>query len=297
MIEEPKKIEDFIDQIHLGKWENVMPKIPSNSVDMIITSPPYNVKLGQNKFRDKSKGYAECEDDLPYDKYLEWMNDFFYACNRVLKMGGRIGLNIGDGANGQIPTHADFTQLLKNVGIWKYKQQDPDIVPFQMMTTIVWNKQQIGASTSWGSWKSPSMPSFPTQFEYILVLGKGSTRHEGDPNKITVSGEDFIRNSRALWEFPPETQMMKQYGHPAAFPPELPRRLIDQLTYAEDIVLDPFSGVGTTCAVAKQMGRHYIGIEMTKKYYETSLERLNGVPITQRIKVGKEEISVPEWMG
>lgn len=287
-------ISDFTDKIHLGKWEAIMPHLPDNSIDIIITSPPYNVDLGNNK--SKKHAYEEHNDDIPYDKYLEWMNDFFYESNRVLKTGGRFCINIADRANGQIPSHADFTYLIRKVGVWKYKRQDASIVPFQMLTTIVWDKGQMGNSCSWGSFKDPVQPSFPTQFEFILVFGKGSTRHEGDKTKISVSKEDFIKNSRALWTFPPETMMTKKYDHPAMFPEALPRRIIDQLSYEDDIVLDPFSGIGTTCVVAKSMKRHYIGIEMTEKYYNKSIERLEGTATIEKINVDGEEIEVPNWM-
>ena len=212
------------------KWEDGMPTVPSNSIDLIVTSPPYNVGLGKNRFRDKDKGYESYDDNMPYDEYLNWMDKLFAECYRVLKPSGRIAINIGDGSNGSIMTHVDFSIRMRD----KHK--------FIPITTIVWNKKQIGGSTSWGSYQSPSNPSFPTQFEFIIVMAKETRQHLGDKSKITVSGKDFQRNSRALWEFPPETQMMKLYGHPAAYPEELPRRLIDQLTYEEDVVLDPFSG-------------------------------------------------------
>ena len=276
-----KTIEAFIDQIHLGKWEEVLPEIPSNSVDIVITSPVYNVRLGQNKFRDSSRGYDSCNDDMPYTDYLDWMDKLFAECYRVLKSGGRICVNIGDGENGKIPTHADFTIRMR------------DKIGFKMFTTIVWDKKQIGASTAWGSYKSPSQPSFPTQFEFIIVMAKETLKHEGDKSKVTVTGKDFQRNSRALWSFPPETRMMELYDHPAMYPEELPARLMQQLTYEDDIVLDPFSGVATTCAVAKKLRRKYIGIEMSKKYYDKSIKRLSEIPVTKKSETGE---IIPDWM-
>jgi site-specific DNA-methyltransferase (adenine-specific) len=128
-------------------------------------------------------------------------------------------------------------------------------------------------------------------------MAKETTKHEGDKNNITVGGKEFQRNSRALWSFPPETRMMGEYHHPAMFPEELPRRLIQQLTYKDDVVLDPFSGAGTTCTVAKQLSRKYIGIEMSEKYYKTSLNRLSLTPntIINIDEKGKETVTA-EWM-
>lgn len=199
-----------------------------------------------------------------------------------------------------IPTHSDFTQIILNLHkSWDtyarlYKHINPDdIKKFQMMTTIVWHKKQIGNVTSWGSWKSPSSPSFPTPFEFILIFAKEKLKHEGEDRIISVSKEDFMRNSRALWEFPPET---RKTDHPCPFPEELPRRLIDQLTYEEDIVLDPFSGTATTCAVAKQMNRHYIGIEMSEKYHSMGIERLSQIPMTKKIEINGIMVDVPDWL-
>jgi len=273
-----KTIEELVNKIHLGKWEEVMLQIPDACVDIIITSPVYNVSLGSNKF--KKDKYDTCEDNMPYDDYLNWMDKLFAECYRVLKPGGRIALNIGDGANGSVCTHADFTVRMR------------DKAKFIPMTTIVWDKGQIGNSCGWGSYQNPVQPSFPTPFEFIIVMAKETVRHEGDKNKITVGGKEFQRNSRALWRFTPETRMKELYDHPAVFPIELPIRLLQQLTYEDDIVLDTFSGSGTTCAAAKKLRRQYIGVEMSKKYYEKSLIRLREIPITKRTENG----TLPDWM-
>lgn len=302
------------DRLVNSKWEEGMPTVPSNSVDLIVTSPPYNVSLGIGN-KHKKDAYESYDDNMPYDEYLRWIGTLFYACNRVLKTGGRLCVNIGDGANGSIPTHVDFTHMLVNeIGQskdmdgrlvyysdlerqWLTTEVNPDgIEPFKMMTTIVWNKNQIGASTAWGSFQSPSQPSFPTQFEFVIVVAKGKTKHEGDKSKISISKDDFIKNSRALWTFPPETQMMKLYNHPAMFPEELPRRLIDHLTYEDDVVLDPFSGAGTTCAVAKKMNRRYIGFEMSKFYHEEATQRLSEIPSIEKKLIDGKVVDIPDWL-
>lgn len=195
-----KNIEALIDKVHLGKWEDIMPQIPDNTVDLIVTSPPYNLNLGDNKF-NKNK-YDTYDDNIPYQEYLKWMGEFFKESYRVLKSGGRICVNIGDKKQSKEVTHVDFIVRMKEVG-------------FIMLCPIVWNKSQIGNRTAWGSYKSPAMPCFPTPFEYIIVMCKDSLRHEGDPAKITVGGKEFQTNANALWEFPPESGMMKKWDHPA----------------------------------------------------------------------------------
>jgi DNA modification methylase len=259
-------------ELHNDSWENTLPKIPTGTVDLIVTSPPYNIDLGQSDGKD---AYTDHDDDMPYKKYIYWISRLFVQCNRVLKKGGRICVNIADGANGSVPTHAHFIDELLTCCAG---HDEPSIyLPYEYITTIVWDKLQMGSSTAWGSWMSPSCPSFPTQFEYILIAGKGTKKHAGDQEKATVGRDNFIKNSRALWQFNPENRM-KEMGHPAMFPEELPRRLIDQLTYEGDVVLDPFNGTGTTTSVAKSMGRQYIGIEKSKKYYDKSLIRMGSVP-------------------
>ena len=264
-----KTIEELVNKIHLGKWEEIMPQIPDNSVDIVISSPPYNVSLGiENKF--KTDAYDNYDDNMPYTEYLEWMGKCFRECYRVLKSGARICINVGDKKQSKDVTHVDFIVKMREIG-------------FLMLCPIVWHKGQIGNRFAWGSYRSPAMPCFPTPFEYIIVMCKDSLRHEGDPSKITVTAKEFQTNANALWEFPPETRMMDKYDHPAMFPEELPHRLIQQLTYEDDIVLDCFSGIGTTCAVAKKNRRRYIGIEMSEKYYKTSLRRLGEIAVTKKI--------------
>lgn len=130
-----KKIEEIVNQIHLGKWEEVMPQIPDNSVDIVISSPPYNVSLGDNKF--KKDAYENYDDDMPYDQYLDWMESLFTECYRVLKHGGRIAINIGDRKQSKEVTHVDFIVRMRKIG-------------FIMLVPIVWHKGQIGNRFAWG---------------------------------------------------------------------------------------------------------------------------------------------------
>ena len=259
----------MINKVHLGKWEDVMPKINDESVDLVLTSPPYNIKLGTST-KVNRKPYDTYDDNMTHDEYLIWMDKLFVECNRVLKTGGRMVINIGDSANGKIPLHAHFTVRALDLDLPPWHPYES----FLMMSTIIWNKNQIGNRTAWGSWLSPSNPSFPTMHEFILVFAKGTYFHEGDKEKITMNRDQFIRNAQAMWSFLPETQLMQVYDHPAMFPEELPQRVIEMLTYEDDVVLDPFCGAGTTCVVAKRNRRNYIGIDISEKYVKGANKRL-----------------------
>ena len=176
--------------------------------------------------------------------------------------GGRVCINIGDKQNGKIPTHSDIIQFMTKE------------LHYLIKTTIIWNKNQTGNRASWGSFKSPQNPSFPTPFEFILVFCKDSQRKIGNLENITVAKNEFITNSSASWSFMPETRMNKIYNHPAMFPIELPYRLIQQLSYKDDVVLDVFSGMGTTCLAASMLKRKWIGFELSEDYAARSRERI-----------------------
>ena len=238
----------FINEITCGDSEQLVQELDDNSIDLLVTSPPYNVDLGYNK-KHKSP-YDLYQDNKVHSDYIQWLTRMFENVKPKMVSGGRVCINIGDGKNGSVPTHSDIIQFMtKELG-------------YLLMTTLIWNKNQIGNRTSWGSFQSPSSPSFPSPFEYILVFAKDTKKKEGDKDKITVDKDDFIKNSLGMWNFAPETRQ-KKMGLNAMFPVELPKRLIEMLTYGDDVVLDIFSGLGTTCLAAKCLGRHYIGFELS----------------------------------
>lgn len=233
-----------------------MRKMTDGSVHCIITSPPYNVDLGNNKY--KKDGYQIHKDNMPYSEYLTWMAKVFAECYRVLSPDGRLCINIGDGKNGKISTHSDFIQICKEIG-------------YLPLTTIIWNKNNTSNRCAWGSYLSAKAPSFPRPFEYVIVFSKtpGLLR-EG---KTTISREEWIEFTNGLWTFAPEKEQ-KKLGHPAMFPVELPYRLIQMLTYENDIILDPFMGVGTTGVACVKTNRQFIGIELDKAYVDSAEKRI-----------------------
>jgi len=227
-----------------------MKDIPDKSIHCIITSPPYNVGLD----------YDEYKDNKPYEDYLHWMKEIFSESYRVLTDDGRMCVNIGDAKNGSIPTHSDFIQIAKEIG-------------FHILTIIIWNKNTTSNRCAWGSFMSPSSPSFPRCFEYILVFCKSPKLiHKG---KITIEKKEFIDWSNGMWSF--NCENLKKIGHPAAYPVELPKRCIRLFTYEDDVILDPFIGSGTTAIAAIMENRRFIGFEMSEDYYKIAEERINNL--------------------
>ena len=140
---------------------------------------------------------------------------------------------------------------------------------------ILWEKNNYNCKyTAWGSWKSPSNPYLKYTWEFLEVFSKGVLKKEGDKDKIDIDADEFKKWVIAKWSIAPESEM-KKYNHPAMFPQELAKRVLKLFSFRDDIILDPFNGVGTTTFVAKQLGRRFIGIDTSKEYCETAISRLS----------------------
>ena len=231
-------------------------------INLVITSPPYNVDLGNNKLN--KRGYDIHNDSMTPSEYYWFISNTFSKIWNKQADDGRVCINVGDTKNGSGPLHVDIVNILHQIGYKSY-------------TTIIWDKNQVGNRCSWGSFKSPSCPSFPVPFEYILCFYKNSKKllRKGETD---LEKQEFIDWSLSLWNIPPETQQ-KKIGHPAMFSREIPRRLIKMFSYIGDTILDPFSGAGTTAVVAKELKRNYIGFEISPKYCEISDNRLNSIKV------------------
>lgn len=242
--------QSFKNSIICGDSEVELKKIPDNSIDLIFTSPPYNFGLG----------YDLHEDGVHWDEYFQKLFDIFSECIRVLKNGGRLIVNIQPFYSDYIPSHHIIsTNLISQKLLWKGE--------------IIWEKNNYNCKyTSWGSWKSPSSPYLKYTWEYIEVFCKGSLTKKGDKSNIDITGDEFKKWVVAKWSIAPERKM-KVFGHPAMFPEELVERVLKLFSYENDIILDPFNGVGTTTLVARKLNRVYIGIDTSPDYCNVAEKR------------------------
>jgi len=253
-------------EIWLGDCLEILPTFEAEFVDLVVTSPPYNV----------GKEYSMYDDSRPYASYLSFLEDAFKEVYRVLGIGGRLALNLPftrvsrkrsflDAPRENL--YADVCSILKSIG-FKYRD------------LILWDKGHTWRRTAWGSFASPSNPYVVSPVESIGIWHKITAKHRGY-RQADITREEFVEWSNAHWCFPGETSID---WHPAPFPEELPRRLIKFYTYPGDMVLDPFLGSGTTVKVARELGRCSIGIEIDPSYCERAVERALGPsPSAERV--------------
>lgn len=236
--------------------------IPNNSIDLIITSPPYNVDIHYNSHAD----------NLTYEDYLEFTQKWIAKCFDLAKDEGRFLLNIPLDKNkgGQKSVGADITKIVKDVG-WKYH------------STIIWNEGNISRRTAWGSYKSASAPYVIAPVELILVLYKTNWKKTGESRENDITKEEFMQWTNGLWTFKGESK--KKVGHPAPFPIELPRRCIKLFSFVGDMVLDPFLGSGTTLIATYLHNRKGIGIDVDKEYCDLAIKRLQ-----QEAKINQQSL-------
>lgn len=239
-----------MNQIICADALTALKEIESNSVDIVLTSPPYNFDMNYDEHNDKDESH----------RYIDTLLSIFDECIRTLKDGGRLIINVQPNYKEYFPSHHYLTTALVERGlIWRGE--------------IVWLKNNLKKLTAWGSWMSPSCPYLSYPFEFIEVFSKTTLKHSGEKTNIDITKDEFIKYVNGHWTIAPETRM-KDFDHPAMFPEELVRRCLKLFSYKNDLILDPFNGVGTTTLVAHELERRYIGIDISETYCNTAKQRI-----------------------
>lgn len=251
----PKADIEAINVPSVGAWADKiycssstsMDEIPDNSIALAFTSPPYNV----------GKDY---DADIDVSEYLQLIEDVGKEVYRKLRPGGRYLINVANvGRKPYIPLHSLFWQLHLEIG-------------YLPMGEVIWQKAKgANGSCAWGSWMSAKAPRLRDIHEYILVLAKQDYSRP-DKGESDISRDEFMDATLSIWNIPPESA--QRVGHPAPFPVALAARVIRLFSYKGDVVLDPFVGSGTTCVAAAQLGRHYVGYDISAEYCELAEKRI-----------------------
>ena len=241
-------------QIIQGNAEN-RNLIEKASIDLIVTSPPYN--LGKEYSGDADDDYK------PIYEYQMWLYTILNNCHTWLKDTGRLCLNLPIDVNK--PRRAAIAGDMTYYAVRDFNYR------WNYHTTIIWNETNISKRTAWGSWMSASAPHIINPCEAIVVLHKGNWKKK-DKGVSDITKEEFMEWVLGHWTFPGESA--KRVGHEAPFPRELPKRCIKLFSYVGDTILDPFLGSGTTLIEASNLGRRGIGIELETKYCELAEKRI-----------------------
>ncbi len=242
-----------------------MPELVDHSVHLVVTSPPY---WCIKDYRHE----AQIGRDQGYPEYLSDLAQALSECHRVLHPGCRAALNIGDqylrasehSRYRVQPIPADVIRAARDIG-------------FDFMGNIIWQKISTTRTTGGGVWMGstyyPRDGHVTYEHEYIVLLrkkGKWPRPSAAAKARSRLTKRQRSEWFRGVWRIPP----VRQQGHAAMFPPEVPRRLIKMYSFHGETVLDPFMGSGTTALAAQQEGRDSVGYEINPEFRAMIEEKL-----------------------
>ena len=244
--------------------EGMKKLIPDKSIDVIVTSPPYNIGMKYNMHND----------NMPFDEYLDWLEEVAKECFRVLKDNGSFFFNIGDKPSDEFRSFKVVERLGK---IW------------HLQNTIHWVKSIAvpEENVNIGHYKPVNSKKFLNNIQEFIFHFTKNNDVEIDKLSIGVPYQDKtnisrwnsvkadIRDRGNVWFIPYET-VNGQKDHPATFPVKLPEMCIKLHGLNNNlIVLDPFMGSGSTAFACKRLGCNYIGFEIDEKYIQIAKNMLS----------------------
>jgi DNA modification methylase len=276
-----------------------MAELSSGSVDLVITSPPYPmIEMWDGVFSNLNSKVAEALEKNQGPKAFELMHKeldpVWREVYRVLKVGGIACINIGDATR---TLNGHFALYTNHSRIHTYMQG----LGFSALPAILWRKQTNAPNKFMGSGMMPPGAYITLEHEYVLILRKGNKKEfKTDREKQIRRESSFFWEERNVWFSDVWTDLKgtsqnlfdnKVRNRSAAFPFELPYRLITMFSVKEDLVLDPFLGIGTTMYAAMASGRNSVGFEIDENFKDVITSEINDiVPFSnKRIKKRLED--------
>ncbi len=243
-----------------------MSEIPNNSIDTMITSPPYNINIAYGNKWEKRKNIGskgkKYSDSLPEDKYRELLKSVFTETKRVLKPCGTMFINMKNRMiNEQIVPPNFILDYLDDI---------------YLKNIIIWNFDWGGATNK----------RFCSRYEYVYFFSMDKKKWTFNLEDVSIPSVNYrpdryktqMKNPSDVWNIPLVSgNSHERTEHPAQYPEKLIERIIKAVTNKGDIILDPFMGSGTTAVVAKRLNRDFVGYELNSEYVDIAKKRLKNV--------------------
>ncbi len=267
------------------KSSTKMKELEDNSVDLIITSPPYfNIKDYSKDGYQSEKHSASLRNDLgacnSYDEYIKDLLKVWKECERVLRPNGKLCINV------------PLMPMIKKTYSTHYNRDIFDIqssiqesilkgTHLYLLDLYIWNRTNPSKRLMFGSYPYPRNFYAQNTVEFITVYvkdGKPKFTTKDIKEKSALTQDEWLTFTKQIWDIPIPSKGDLAFGkHSAIMPEEIPYRCIKLFSCINDVVLDPFAGSGTTLRVAKQLGRNYIGYELYENYKQVIDEKLGTV--------------------
>lgn len=263
-----KYSESNIVTLFNGDCAKLLQDMPDESVDLVVTSPPYCMR----------KAYENPHDDI--ETFRKQHTDIFPDLYRIMKPGGSVCWQTGYHVSEECVIPLDY--IVYDIFTSKSEQLE---YPFVLRNRIIWTFGHGLNSTSRFSgrhetilWFTKGKPAIFNLDEVRVPQKYPGKRSYKGPNKGEYSGNPLGKNPSDIWDIPNvKANHVEKTEHPCQFPVAIPQRLIKALTTPNALVLDPFMGSGTTAVAALIEGRRFAGAELMEKYYNICIDRLNDV--------------------
>ncbi len=265
---------DFIDKVFFADSRS-MKEIPDNSIQLIVTSPPYfNIKdysldgYQDNKIGEKEAG--QIGDIQEYQNYIDGMLEVWKECERVLKPNGKIAINVPlmPMLKKKMLTHYNRHIFNINSDIENSILKNTNLF---LLDVYIWNRTNPRKKLMFGSYPYPRNFYAQNTAEFISIYVKDGMPINNMPPEIKekskITEAEWVEYTKQIWNIPVPNKGDIAFGkHSAIMPEEIVRRCVRLFTYFGETVLDPFAGSGTTLRVAKELGRKFVGYEISQSY-------------------------------